>query len=142
MSAETRKQKRALRKQYRKEHKNALNKLLEAVKSFTTIDLKEDMPYKDRFKQVWPALKPTLEFVIKLRFTGEKFDAPAMQLVILGDKLYGGQVTEEEAVEFLGNLQDIWDMIEKILETLKIVVGDQADAVIDKIIEIGEWLFE
>jgi hypothetical protein len=142
MSADTRKTKRALRKQYRREHKDAFNKLLEAVKAFATIDLKENLPYKDRFKQAWPAIKPTLEFVIRLRFTGEKFDAPAMQLVILGDKLYGGPVTEEEAVEFLGKLQDIWDFIEKILETLKIVVGDQADAVIDKIIEIGEWLFE
>jgi hypothetical protein len=142
MSAETRKQKRALRKQYRKERKDAFEKLIESVKAFLEIDLKEKLPYNKKFKQVWPAVKPTLEFAIILNITGEKFDATAKQLVLFGDNLYGKDLTEEEAMDFLSDLAEIWETIESVLEVLKIVVPDKVDAIIDKIIEIGEWLFE
>jgi hypothetical protein len=142
MSADTRKQKRVLRRQYRKERKVAFDKLIEALKAFMEIDLKEKLPYKDRFKQVWPAVKPTLEFAITLNITGEKFDTPAKQLVIFGDNLYGKALTEQEAIDFLAELSEIWETIESVLDVLKIVVPDKVDAVIDKIIEIGEWLFE
>jgi hypothetical protein len=142
MSADTRKQKRALRKQYRKERKEAFEKLIVALNAFMDIDLKEKLPYKDKFKQVWPAVKPTLEFAITLNITGEKFDTPAKQLVLFGDSLFRKAVTDQEAMDFLSDLSEIWDMIEKVLDVLKIVVPDKVDAVIDKIIEIGEWLFE
>lgn len=142
MSAETRKQRRLLRKQYRREKKAAFNKFLEAINAFKDIDLAEKLPFKEKLKQVWPAIKPTLEFVIILRITGVKFDAEANQLVIFGDKLFKGEVTEQDSIDFLSDLADIWDTIESVLEILKIVVGDKADAVIDKIIEIGDWLFE
>jgi hypothetical protein len=142
MSADTRKQKRALRKQYRKERKEAFEKLIVALNAFMDIDLKEKLPYKDKFKQVWPAVKPTLEFAITLNITGEKFDTPAKQLVLFGDSLFSKAVTDQEAMDFLSDLSEIWDMIEKVLDVLKIVVPDKVDAVIDKIIEIGEWLFE
>jgi len=142
MSAETRKHKKALRRQYRKERKEAFGMLIEAVNTFMDIDLKEKLPYKEKFRQVWPAVKPTIEFAIILNITGEKFDTPARQLVMFGDNLYAKDLTEEEAVEFLDTLGDIWETIESVLEVLKIVVPDKVDAVIDKIIEIGEWLFE
>jgi hypothetical protein len=142
MSAETRKQKRVLRKQHRKERKEAFDKLIEALKAFMDIDLKEKLPYKDKFKQVWPAVKPTLEFAVILNVTGEDFDTTAKQLILYGDGLFNKDLTEQEAVGFLGDLKDIWNTVEPALDTLKIVVPDKVDAVIDKIIEIGEWLFE
>jgi len=142
MSAETRKQKRALRKQYRKERKVAFDKLIESLKAFMDIDLKEKLPYRDKFKQVWPAVKPTLEFSIILNVTGEKFDSSAKQLILIGDNLYGKALTEEEAMDFLEDLSEIWETIESVLEVLKIIAPDKIDTVIDKIIEIGEWLFE
>jgi hypothetical protein len=142
MSADTRKQKRALRKQYRKEHKQAFDKFVEAIKAFMEIDLKEKLPYKQKFNQVWPALKPTIEFLIVLRVTREKFDTPANEVIILGDSLYGKDFTDQEALDFLSKLSEIWETVESVLEILKIVVPDRTDAVIDKIIEIGDWLFE
>lgn len=142
MSTETRKQKRALRKQYRKERKEAFEKLVEALKAFLDINLKEKLPYKEKFKQVWPAVKPTLEFAVILNITGEKFDKPAKELILLGDSLSGKAITEQEAMDFLADLAEIWDTIESILDVLKIVVPDRVDVIIDKIIEIGEWLFE
>jgi hypothetical protein len=142
MSADTRRQKRVLRRQYRKERKEAFEMLIKALKAFMDIDLKEKLPYKDKFKQVWPAVKPTLEFAIILNITGEKFDATAKQLVLFGDNLYAKPITEQEAIDFLADLGEIWETIESVLEVMKIVVPDKVDAVIDKIIEIGEWLFE
>jgi uncharacterized protein YqgC (DUF456 family) len=140
--AETRKQRRLLRKQYRKERKKAFINLISTLKTFQEIDLKEKLPYQEKFKQVWPAVKPTLEFIILLKITRERFDVPARKIVILGDKLSGMDITEEEALDFLDDLGIIWDIAESALETLKIALGEKADAVIDKIIEIMEWLFE
>jgi hypothetical protein len=142
MSADTRRQKRALRKQYRKEHKQAFDKFVEAIKAFMEIDLKEKLPYKQKFNQVWPALKPTIEFLIVLRVTREKFDTAANEVIILGDSLYGKDFTDQEALDFLSKLSDIWETVESVLEIFKIVVPDKTDAIIDKIIEIGDWLFE
>jgi hypothetical protein len=142
MSAETRKQKKAMRKQHRKERKAAFDKLIEALKAFMDIDLKEKLPYKDKFKQVWPAVKPTLEFAVILNVTGEDFDTTAKQLILYGDSLYAKEMTEQEAIGFMGDLKEIWNTVEPALDTLKIAVPDKVDAVIDKIQEIGDWLFE
>ena len=35
-----------------------------------------------------------------------------------------------------------WDKIEMVLELIKIAVDDDKDEIIDKIIEVGEWLFD
>jgi hypothetical protein len=142
MSAETRKQKRELRRLNRMERKQAFGKFLEAIMVFKDISLKEKLSYKDKFNQVWPAVKPTLEFAIILKFTGEKFDMTAKQIVVTGDNLYGSEVSDTEAIDFLAKLSGIWENIDNVLEIVKAVTDDKSDAVIDKIIEIGDWLFE
>jgi hypothetical protein len=142
MSAEKRKQKRELRKLNRKERKKAFKKFLEAIMVFKDLDLKEKLPYKDKFKQVWPAIKPTLEFATILKFTGEKFDLAARQIVLTGDNLAGSQFKESDAVDFLAKLAGIWENIESVLEIAKVVSDDKTDAVLDRIIEIGDWLFD
>ncbi len=142
MSAETRKQKRELRRLNRMERKQAFGKFLEAIMIFKDISLKEKLSYKDKFKQVWPAVKPTLEFATILKFTGEKFDMTAKQIVVTGDNLYGSEISDTEAIDFLAKLSGIWENIDNVLEIVKAVTDDKSDAVLDKIIEIGDWLFE
>ena len=142
MSAETRKQKRELRRLNRMERKQAFGKFLEAIMVFKDISLKEKLSYKDKFNQVWPAVKPTLEFAIILKFTGEKFDMTAKQIVVTGDNLYGSKISDTEAIDFLAKLSGIWENIDNVLEIVKAVTDDKSDAVLDKIIEIGDWLFE
>jgi hypothetical protein len=142
MSAETRKQRRELRRINRNERKLAFGKFLEAIMVFKDLDLKEKLPYKEKFKQVWPAVKPTLEFAIILRFTGEKFDMTAKQIVVAGDILYGNQLSEPDAIDFLAKLSSVWENIDTVLEIVKVASDDKTDAVLDKIIEIGDWLFE
>lgn len=142
MSAEARKQKRELRKFNRKERKQAYTKFLEAIMVFKDLELKEKLSYKEKFRQVWPAIKPTLEFAVILKFTGDKFDMSARQVLVFGDQLYGSEITDEGAVEVLTRLSGIWENIESVLEIIKVITDDKTDAIIDKVIEIGEWLFE
>lgn len=142
MSAESRKQKRELRKFNRKERKQAYAKFLEAIIVYKDLNLKEKLPYKEKFKQVWPAIKPTLEFAVILKFTGDKFDMSARQVLGFGDQLYGSEITDEGAMELLTKLSGIWENIESVLEIVKVITDDNTDVVIDKVIEIGEWLFE
>lgn len=142
MPSETRKQKREIRKIDRKARKIAFTKLLEAVKAVKDVDISKDLPYRDKFKQVWPIVKPTLEFAVVLKATGKKFDLAANKIIVFGDDLAGQEVTDEKAIEFLDKLADIWEKVEYVLEILKIVMDDKKDEIIDKVIEVGEWLFE
>jgi len=131
-----------MRRLNRKERKEAFGKFVEAIMAFKDFDLKEKLPYKDKFKQVWPAVKSTLEFAIILKFTGEKFDMTARQIVGTGNVLYGSEVSDANALDFLARLAAIWENIESVLEIVKAVTDDKTDAVLDKIVEIGDWLFE
>ncbi|NCO53838.1 MAG: hypothetical protein COZ21_09920 [Bacteroidetes bacterium CG_4_10_14_3_um_filter_31_20] len=142
MSSETRKQKRELRKSNRATRKDAFNKFIEAVKAFKDLDLTQSLDYKTKFMKVWPAIKPTLEFALISKFTGQGFDNAAKELITLGDNIYNSGNVEANKTKFITKLTAIWDKIEMALEIIKIVADEKADAIIDKIIEIGEWLFE
>ena len=142
MSAESRRKKKELRKLDRKARKQAFAKFIEAVTVFKNLDLKEKLAYKEKFKQVWPAIKPTLEFAIILKITGENFDTAAKQVVALGDKLAGMEVSDAAALEFINKFSAIWAYVETALNVVKSVSNDQTDEVIDKIIEISDWLFD
>jgi hypothetical protein len=142
MSAESRKQKRELRKLDRIERKKAFKKLIEALQAVQDIDMSNKLPYKEKFNQVWPVIKPVLEFAIILKSTGERFDLTTNQIIVVGDNMFGSEITDGNAMEFLSRLTAIWEKLEMVFEIIKIVTDDKTDAVIDKTIEIGEWLFE
>jgi hypothetical protein len=141
MSKEERKQKRDLRKMNRGARKQAFDKFIEAVKAFKDLDLKQAIGYQEKFLKVWPAIKPTLEFAITLKFTGQGFDNAAQEIITLGDNIFKGNSSEANKTEFLNKLKDIWEKIDMTLEIIKYVTNDKTDAIIDKVIEIGEWLF-
>ena len=142
MSKESRRKKKEQRKLNRKERKEAFAKFLEAVTVFKSLDLKEKLAYKEKFNQVWPAIKPTLEFAIILKVTGEGFDSVAKQIVAMGDNLSGKDVSDAEALAFITKFGAIWANIGSALDIVKAISNDQTDEVIDKIIEIGDWLLD
>jgi len=142
MSVESRKHKRELRKLDRIERKKAFKKLIEALQAVQDIDMSNELPYKEKFNKVWPVIKPVLEFAIILKSTGERFDMATKQIIVIGDNMYGSNITDENAMEFLARLATIWEKLEMVFEIIKIVTDDKTDVVIDKTIEIGEWLFE
>ncbi len=142
MSLESRKQKRELRKLDRNERKVAFEKLMKAIKAVQDIDISKQLEYKEKFNQVWPFIKPTIEFAIILKSTGDKFDLSAKQIIVLGDNMFGSDISDANAVEFLNKLGAIWEKIETVIEIVKTLADDKTDTILDKIIEIGEWLFE
>lgn len=143
MSAELIKQKRELRKLNRKVGKDAFRKFIEVVQAFQDLDLDKPQNYEEGFKQVWPVVKPTLEFAKALKLTGEKFDTAVNEVLVLGGNMYNSSDTEATHTEFTMKLKAIWEKIEIVLEVIKILLtDDNTDKTIDKVIEIGEWLFE
>ncbi|HBF87426.1 MAG TPA: hypothetical protein DDX39_02200 [Bacteroidales bacterium] len=142
MSSEIRKQKKEVRKLERKERKAIFNKLLAAAIAVKDMQLIEGLSYKEKIARVWSVVKPTLEFAIILKITGEKFDTAANKLIIIGNNITGNETTDQQAIEFLNTLSSAWNTIEMALEVIKIAAPDDKDEDIDKIIEIGEWLFE
>jgi len=142
MSAESRRQRRELRRLNKKERKEAFEKIKTILEGIPNLDLQEKLPYKERFNKFWPLLKASLELAILMKYTGEKFDLSAQKLIVIGDSMYGKELTDEKALDFLHQLTSYWETIEIILEILKVVASDKLDEVIDKVIEIGEWIFE
>jgi hypothetical protein len=49
----------------------------------------------------------------------------------------GGASTQSDFIQKFGG---IWDNLEKALQLLQLVINDKADAAIDDILEIGEWI--
>ena len=88
-------------------------------------------------------MKSLIEIFIVLKFTGDKFDSAAQKVVLVGENMYKKEsVNDVEVAEFLEKLASIWEKIEFILEILKIAVNDKNDEIIDKAIDIGEWIFD
>jgi hypothetical protein len=142
MSQETRKEKRLKRKADRQARKAAFEKFTQAVQAIVHMELKDGVSYKDKFKIVWPVLKPTLEFLAILKITGEKFDEAVGKIIIVGDNMFGTEITDADAQNFLQQLDGIWNTVEMMLNLTKVFVNDKVDDIIDKVIEIGDWIFE
>lgn len=121
----------------------AFNKIIEVIGSFKDIDFDKSMTYKEKFNEVWPLMKPLIEFFIILRFTGDKFDSAAKKVILVGENMYKNEsVDDVEVIDFLEKLAAIWEKIEFILEIIKFAVDDKKDEIIDKAIEVGEWIFD
>lgn len=131
-----------MRRLDRKERKAAFNQFVEAVTKALNLELKPEISYKDKFKTVWPIIKPALEFAIILKITGDKFDASTKKIISIGDNMIGQEITDAEALDFMEKLESVWEIIEMVFEIMKIFVSDKVDEIIDKVIEIGEWMFE
>lgn len=138
-NAGKKREERKLRKKVRKEAFKKLEQTLTAIKE---IDFNKSMTFKEKFIEAWPVVKPGLEFAIILNITGEKLDDKINKLVIIGDNMAGNKLSTTEAQEFQDNLNNKWNFVETALEVAKLLANDKQDEAIDKIIDIGDWMFE
>ncbi len=137
-----RKAKRAERKKLKKLRKEKFNELVSAAsKAKLKFDPEDDLlKFMDIFSQVWPVLKPGLEYAQLIKITGPKTDKILRTVIDLGQRIFTGDAGEEEQTRFLTYLDSIWDVVEKVLEILKTFTNEKTDDVIDQVIEIGEWI--
>ena len=113
----------------------------EVAKTPSMNDL-ETTIYEEQFSKVWPAVRAALEFSISLRISRERLDKTLSRIVLIGDKMAtGNDLTDEESLEFLEKLERVWDWVRGILTVVIALSPDgKVDQVIDKIIEIGDWI--
>lgn len=137
---EARRNERRIRKELQRGKWNLAKAKIAALPDIEEL---EQTVYEERFSEVWPAVKAVLEFGISLRVTGAKFDQTLTAIIELGDDMAeGDEITDEKSKELIEKLQQIWGWMQTILTVVKIFTGDEADKVIDKIIEIGDWILD
>ncbi|MFH2141281.1 MAG: hypothetical protein ABIJ97_02575, partial [Bacteroidota bacterium] len=136
---EKRKEKKLERKEKKKIRKQAFDKFKDAIQEAKSIDIEKQMPYPEKFNEVWPFVKSSLEFAAILRITGEKFDNATNEIIGLGDNIFSNY-SDNTKTEFNQKLSSTWNKIETALEVAKFIANDKDDDLIDKIIEFGDWL--
>jgi hypothetical protein len=139
-----RKQRRAERKKFRKERRIKFNEIIDvATKTKITIDLDKDEPkFAEAFNQVWPILKPGLEYAELVRLTGPGADRVLRSVINLGERISTGNASEDEEGAFISTLDTVWEPVKAVLGILVTFTDDKIDKIIDKIIEIGDWITE
>ena len=137
-----RKAKRAERRKLKKLRKEKFNELVSAA---SKVDLKVDpdddtLQFVDVFNEIWPVLKPALEYAELIKITGPKTDKILRTVLEIGQRISTGDASPEEQTRFISYLDSVWDVAETALNILKTFTNDKTDDVIDRIIEIGEWI--
>ena len=137
-----RKQRRAERKKLRKERRAKFNEIVDvATKAKITIDLdKKEPKFVDAFNQVWPVLKPGLEYAELVRVTGPGADKVLRSVIILGERVSTGTASGDEQSAFIHTLDTVWEPVKAVLGILVTFTDDKTDKIIDKIVEIGDWI--
>jgi len=123
------------------EKQNKLSDLIEIIRGYKDLDLSKKEDYKQKFNKVWPVAKKTIEFARDMKITGEKFDKVATEVISLGERMYKGTASEEDRTELSAKFHKTWKKIKLALKGLKFISDPEKDKVIDKIIEIGDWMF-
>jgi hypothetical protein len=137
-----RKQKRAERKEFKKLKKGKFNDIVSAVtRSKIDIDLDVAEPkFVTAFNQVWPILKPILEYAEMVRLTGPGADKAIRIVIELGERISTGAASDAEESAFIGTLDTIWEPVKTVLGILATFTDDKVDEVLNKIVEIGDWI--
>ena len=137
-----RKQKRAERKEFKKLKKGKFNDIVSAVtRSKIDIDLDVAEPkFVTAFNQVWPILKPILEYAEMVRLTGPGADKVIRIVIDLGERISTGAASDAEESAFIGTLDSVWEPVKTVLGILATFTDDKVDEVLNKIVEIGDWI--
>jgi hypothetical protein len=137
-----RKQNREMRKKLRKERKVKFNAIVEAVGNANlTIDLDADEPkFVDVFDQIWPLMKPILEYAELVKLTGAGADKVIRTVIELGERISVGSASPNEQSAFISTLDTIWNPVKMVLGIIVSFTDDRVDKVINQIIEIGDWM--
>jgi hypothetical protein len=137
-----RKAKREARRAIKKLRRQKFDEIVEAAK---VIDFKfdtdtEDPDFADAFNEIWPVLRPTMEYAELIKLTGPKADKILRNMVDLGHRISTGEASEGEEARFIGYLDSYWGIVDTSLGIVKTFTPDKVDDVIDYILEIGDWL--
>jgi len=137
-----RKQKREERKEFKKLKKGKFNDIVSAVtRSKIDIDLDVTEPkFVTAFNQVWPILKPILEYAEMVRLTGPGADKAIRIVIDLGERISTGAASDAEESAFIGTLDSVWEPVKTVLGILATFTDDKVDEVLNKIVEIGDWI--
>ena len=137
-----RRQKREMRRMLRKEKKSKFNAILTAAGSSSiTIDLDAAEPkFIEAFNQVWPILKPILEYAELVKITGPGADKVIRTLIDTGERISTGTAGPGEESVFITTLDSIWQPVKTVLGIIITFTDDKVDKVINDIIEIGDWI--
>ena len=137
-----RKQNRELRKKLRKEKKIKFRAIVEAAAiTNISVDLDEGEPrFADVFNQIWPILKPVLEYAELVRVTGQGADKVNRTVLDLGERISTGTASDGEQTAFISTLDTIWNPVKTVLGIIVTFTDDKVDKIINDIIEIGDWI--
>lgn len=137
-----RKQNRELRKKLRKEKKIKFRAIVDAaVNTNLSVDLDNTEPgFAEVFNQVWPILKPVLEYAELVRVTGQGADKVIRTVLDLGERISTGAASDSEQTAFVRTLDTIWNPVKTVLGIIVTFTDDKVDKIINDIIEIGDWI--
>lgn len=137
-----RRQNRELRKTLRKERKTKFKEIVNAAGSVSiNIDLDAAEPkFADAFNQVWPLLKPILEYAELVKITGPGADKVIRTVIELGERISTGTASPGEESAFISKLDNIWNPVKTVLGIIVTFTNDKVDKIINDIIEIGDWM--
>ena len=141
MSKEKRQARRAKRQQRRAERRAKWSFLTTAITNAKNlnVDMDGDLPpYKEKFQEIWKVMEPLLQFAKAARITGPKVDAVLEEIITLGNGMANGDYSQES--DFVSKLSGIWSKVRAALNLIALFPGEKDDEVIDKIIEIGDWV--
>ncbi|MGE0635800.1 MAG: hypothetical protein AB7P01_05120 [Bacteroidia bacterium] len=134
------KEKRILRREMRKQRREKMNTLLDLGKNIpdlpTTITADN---YQQVFRSYWPFLKEAFSLIKALKITGQKTDDTMDELIKLGISIAENNDGDAKA-KFQEKLSGIWSTIKTVFNLIMTFSPDKVDNVIDKIIEVGDWI--
>jgi len=137
-----RKANRKERKKLRKEKKVKFKEIVSVTSNANiTIDLDDSEPkFVDAFNQIWPILKPILEYAQLIKVTGEKVDKVIQTVIDIGVRISSGNASPDEQTTFIKTLDSIWTPVKAVLGIIVSFTNSKVDKVINKVIDIGDWI--
>jgi len=137
-----RKQNREMRKSLRRARKTKFKAIVDAAGSVNiNFDLDAAEPkFADAFNQVWPLLKPILEYTELVRITGTGADKVIRTVIELGARISTGTASPGEESAFISTLDNIWNPVKTVLGIIVTFTNDKVDKIINDIIDIGDWM--
>jgi hypothetical protein len=137
-----RKQNRELRKTLRKVRKTKFKAIVDAAGIVNiNFDLDAAEPkFADAFNQIWPVLKPILEYAELVKITGTGADKVIRTVIDLGERISKGTASSGEQSAFISTLDNIWNPVKTVLGIIVTFTNDKIDKIINDIIEIGDWM--
>ena len=125
-----------------KERKSKFKEIVAATRGANiSIDLDASEPkFADAFNQIWPVLKPILEYAELVRITGPEVDKVIRAVIDVGVRISTGNAGPNEQTEFISKLDNIWNPIKTVLGIVVSIANSKVDKVINNVIEIGDWI--